>query len=132
MNSLYDKGRQSFLEGSIAILTDTIKVALVTGAYTPNLATHQFLSSVTGRVGTDQVLGSKTSTSGVFAAANATFVAVAPGSTVTYILLYKDTGVAATSPLIALIDTATGLPVLTNGGDITISWDTGVNKILKL
>jgi hypothetical protein len=65
-------------------------------------------------------------------AANVTYTAVTAGSTVTYLAIYKDTGSNSTSPLIALIDTATGLPVSTNGGDITVSWDTGANKILKL
>lgn len=36
------------------------------------------------------------------------------------------------SPLIAFIDTATGLPVTPNGGDITVAWDSGANKIFKL
>jgi hypothetical protein len=35
-------------------------------------------------------------------------------------------------PLIAYIDTATGLPVTPNGGDITIAWDSGANRIFKL
>jgi hypothetical protein len=134
-NALYDKGRQAFLEGSIAYLTDTIKVALVTNGYTPNLSTHQFYSDLTpgsNVVGTPQTLGSKTSTNGVANAANVTYTAVTAGSTVTYLAIYKDTGSNSTSPLIALIDTATGLPVSTNGGDITVSWDTGANKILKL
>ncbi len=134
-NALYDLGRQAFLEGSIAYLTDTIKVALVKNTYTPNTSTHQFYSDLTPAsnvVGTSQTLASKTSTSGVANAANITFTAVTSGSTVSYLAIYKDTGVTTTSPLIALIDTATGLPVSTNGGDITIAWDTGSNKIFKL
>ncbi len=134
-NALYDLGRQAFLEGSIAYLTDTIKVALVKNTYTPNTSTHQFYSDLTPAsnvVGTSQTLASKTSTSGVANAANITFSSVTSGSTVSYLAIYKDTGVTTTSPLIALIDTATGLPVATNGGDITISWDTGANKIFKL
>lgn len=35
------------------------------------------------------------------------------------IVIVKDTGTEATSPLIAYIDTATGLPIAPNGGDIT-------------
>jgi hypothetical protein len=132
-NSLFDLGRQKFLEGSIAFLTDTIKVALVTNAYTPNLASHQWFSDISAFVvGTPQTLGSKGSGSGVASGANVTFTAVPGGSTVSYVVLYKDTGVAGTSALIGLIDTATGLPVATNGGDITMSWDTGANKIFKL
>ena len=48
------------------------------------------------------------------------------------LLIYKDTGTEATSPLIAYIDTATGLPVTPNGGNITVTWDNGTNKIFKL
>ena len=36
------------------------------------------------------------------------------------------------SLLIAFFDTATAMPVTGNGGDITIIWDTGANKIFKL
>jgi hypothetical protein len=111
---------------------DTIKVALVTSAYTPN-ASHQFFSSVTGVVGTPQTLTSPTVAAGVFDANDVTFTAVPGGSTVVGLVLYKDTGSAATSPLIAFIDSvASGLPVATNGGDIVISWDNGANKILKI
>ena len=130
-NTLYDKGRQNFLEGGIAILTDTIKVALVdTGTYTFSQA-HEFLSDLTGVVGTAETLGTKTSTSGVFDAADTTFTS-ATGATVEALVIYKDTGVAGTSPLIAYIDTATGLPATPNGGDITVTWDSGANKIFKL
>lgn len=134
-NSLYALGRQAFLEGGIAYLTDTIKVALVKSAYTPNLATHQYYSDLTpgsNVVGTPQTLASKTSTDGVANAATVTFSSVASGNTIAYIAIYKDTGTASTSPLIALIDTTTGLPLSTNGGDITVTWDTGANKIFKL
>jgi hypothetical protein len=35
-----------------------------------------------------------------------------------------DTGTAATSPLVAYIDTGvTGLPVTPNGGNITVTWN---------
>lgn len=132
-NALYDSGRQKFLEGAIAILTDTIKAALVRAAYTVNLATHDFWDDVSAQVqGTPQTLASKTSTAGVFDAADVTYTAVASGQTVSFVVLYKDTGVAGTSPLIGYIDTATGLPVATNGGDISVVWDNGANKIFKL
>ena len=47
-------------------------------------------------------------------------------------IVYKDTGVTSTSPLIAYIDTITGFPLATNGGDIQIIWDSGANKIFAL
>lgn len=131
-NSLYDKGRQAFLDADIDWSVDTIKIALVdTGTYVVNLATHQFLSSLTGVVGTAQTLGSKTSTDGVADAADVTYTAVT-GATVEALVIYKDTGVAGTSALIAYIDTGTGLPVTPNGGDIIVVFDSGVNRIFKL
>jgi len=30
------------------------------------------------------------------------------------------------------MDTATGLPITPNGGDIIITWDNGTNRILRL
>jgi hypothetical protein len=102
-NALYDLGRQAFLEGSIAYLTDTIKVALVKSSYTPSTSTHQFYSDLTPGthvIGTPQTLASKTSTNGVADAADITFTAVTAGSTISYLAIYKDTGVAGTSSVL--------------------------------
>lgn len=134
-NALFNKYKESLLSlnPSVDLDTDTIKVALVTAGYTFNAA-HQFYSSITpgsNVVGTPQTLGSKTITDGLFDAADATFTAVT-GSTCTALVIYKDTGSDATSPLIAYLDTATGLPVVPNGGNITIAWDNGTNRIFKI
>jgi hypothetical protein len=128
-NALYDGGREGILDDSIAVSTATIKALLATSGYTPNLATHRNVSDVTSGniVSRSGAFTSKTYTAGVFNAANITFAAVT-GSAVSYIVVYAD----STSRLIALIDTATGLPVTPNGGDITVTWDTGANKIFKL
>jgi hypothetical protein len=134
-NALYDKGRERFLGTATQInwTNDTIKVALVKSSYTPNLSTNDGYDTISSyTAGVAQTLGSKTTTAGVANAAGVTFSSVAAGATVNYIALFKDTGTPSTSPLIALIDTATGLPVTTNGGDITIVWDTGSSKIFKL
>jgi hypothetical protein len=133
-NALYDKGREKFLTGAISWSSDNIKVVLVDAAdYTVNLSTHEFLSDVAsgGRVATSGNLASKTTTAGVADAADVTFTAVT-GDQSEALVIYKDTGSAATSPLIAYIDTATGLPVTPNGADITVTWDNGSNKIFKL
>ena len=120
-NSFYAKGINAFLEGSIAYSSDTIKAALVSSAsYTPNLTTDQFLNIIPGGaiIAAGVALGSKTSSAGIASAANTTWTSVS-GTAAAYIAIYKDTGVSSTSPLICLIDTATGLPVTPNGGDIT-------------
>jgi hypothetical protein len=133
-NALYDKGREAFLNAGVNWTSDNIKTVLVdTGAYTVNLSTHQFLSDVASgaRIATSANLGTKTTTAGVADAADVTFSAVT-GVQSEALVIYKDTGSAATSPLIAYIDTATGLPVTPNGADITVTWDNGSNRIFKL
>jgi hypothetical protein len=131
-NAIYDLARQSYLLGQFVMSTDNIKLDLVSATYTPNLATDQFLTSVSGIIATSGNLTTKTTTAGVFDADDVTFTAVASGSTIVYLVMYQDTGVAATSRLIALWDTVTGFPQLTNGGDIVISWSNGASKIFKL
>lgn len=135
-NAIFDKGREAFLGADIDWLVDNIKVCLVR-SYTPNTSTHDFLDDVTGGgggtiVATSSNLGTKTATNGIADAADVTFSTVAAGASCAHLVIYKDTGTASTSALIAVIDTATGLPVTPNGGDITIAWDNSTNKIFKL
>lgn len=136
-NALYALYKQSRLteSPSIDLGADDLKTVLVRG-YVPNLTTDQFLSDVTGGggtlVATSANMGGKTTALGVFDANDINYVAVASGAACDYVIIYKDTGVAATSPLIAAIDTATNLPVVPNGGDIDIQWDNGASKIFAL
>lgn len=136
-NALYDKGRQGFLDGSIDWDTDDIRAILIdTADYTVDLATHDFLDDVAAgaRVAVSGSFASKTVTDGVADAADITFTAVT-GDPCEALLIYKHTGSDATARLIAYIDTVTGpaaFAVTPNGGDITIVWDNGANKIFKL
>ena len=133
-NTLYDYCRQRFLESQINWMTDTIKVILVsTSAYTPQTAVHQYLADipVSARIAGPVTLTAKATTGGAADAADCTFTSVS-GATINAIVIYKDTGTEATSPLIAYIDTATGLPITPNGGDIIVTWDNGVNKIFRV
>lgn len=133
-NAIYGLGRAAFLGADIDWLADDIRIILIdTADYTVNLATDDFLNDVpaAARVATSGALGSKTSTAGVADAADVTFTSVT-GDVSEAIVIYKHTGVEATSQLIAYIDTATGLPVTPNGGNINVLWDGGANKIFKL
>ena len=132
-NALYTKAKQGLLDGSIDMDTDTIKAVFVDGAdYTPNLGTHQYLSDIpsAARVATSGALQNKTVTDGVFDADDITVAAVT-GDQFEYIALYQHTG-AESALLIALLDTATGLPCTPNGSDITIQWSSGADKIFRL
>ncbi len=133
-SGLYDAGRQGFLAGDIDWDAHNIKVTLIDAAdYAANLATDDFYNDVTagGRVATSGNLASKTTTAGVADAADITYSAVT-GDPSEALVVWRDTTVESTSQLIAYIDTGTGLPVTPNGGDITVSWDNGANRIFKL
>lgn len=133
-NVLYDSGRNACLLGAINWTGDTFKAVLVDLAdYTPSLSTHAFLSDIPSiaRVATTAAFTGKTAVAGVADAADPTFVG-ATGDQSEAIVIYKDTGNAATSQLLVFIDTATGLPVTPNTGDINVIFDNGANKIFKL
>lgn len=122
-NAIYPLAKKAFLDADIDLLVDTIKVALIDLADYTYSSSHQYLSSASSAVvGTAATLGSKTTTGGVFDAADATISAVT-GDPTEALIIYKDTGNAATSPLIAFIDTGTGISFTPNGGDCTISWN---------
>lgn len=131
-NALYDSGRELFLEGSLDWDANTIKVILIdTADYSKNLATHDYLDDVAAgaRVATSSALGSKTTTAGVADAADVTLSAVS-GDVSEEIVGYADSGVEGTSALIFNMDTASGLPVTPNGGNIGITWNaSGIFKL---
>jgi hypothetical protein len=134
-NALYDKGREGFLDGSIDWDTNDMRCVLIDEADdTIDLAVDDNLDdrAVASRVAVSAAgLGTKTVANGVAGAANLTWPTVT-GDPSESIDIYKHTGTESTSRLACNIDTATGLPVTPNGGDITAQWDTGANKIFKL
>lgn len=123
-NAIYPKAKEKFLDALIDMPTDTIKIALIdTGVYTYSSSDEFYSSASAAQVGTPVTLASKTITSGVFDAADVTFTSVT-GVSVEALIIYKDTGSAATSPLIMYIDVAaSGLPVTPNGNNIDVTFN---------
>jgi len=104
---------------------------------------------VTGSANTLGITADSTFGNGVAnaSAASTTQFAVASGAAISAFVIYRDPHAAvnfgdlaatnyspyeATMDLIAFFDSAIGMPVQGNGGDITIVWDTSANKIFKL
>jgi hypothetical protein len=122
--------KKNIMNGNIDLDTDTIKVMLTTSAYTPDQDSHEFKSSVTNEVsGTGYTAGGatlanksvtqdNTDNEGVFDADDVTWAS----STITarYAVIYKDTGSAATSPIIAILDF--GSDKISSNGNFTIAW----------
>jgi len=135
-SALYPTGKNAMLKGDIDVDTDTFSVTGVADEDYTYSAAHDFLDDVTQYSGiTAANLASVTvDGSGVFDADDLSpaFSSLAIDGTkdVDALIIFKDTGVAGTSQLIAYIDLAT--PITPNGGNINITWDSGANKIFKL
>lgn len=129
-NAIYPLFKQSLLAGDTNAdldtntTTDGVYAVLVdTGTYTYSAA-HQFYSSLSGIVGTEQRITTPTVTTGTFDGDNVTFTAVTGNSAEAIVLFRKNSGANTTWRLVAYIDTGvTNLPVTPNGGDISITWN---------
>lgn len=134
-NVLYDKARERFLIGAMSWIGDNIKVMIIdSDEYTLDAATDEYLSDIpeAARIASSENMTGKTSTAGV-ADADDILVDDVTGEDLEALVIYKDTGDLSTSPLIAYMDDATGLPITSAvSASIGITWDDGPNKIFKL
>lgn len=134
-NALYAKAKEALLEGLLDLTDNNIKVALVKNTYSVNLNSDEFLSDISGSAiaSSSNVLSGKSTSLGIFDAENITIEDYG-NSGFAYLVIYRDTGVASTSRLIAYIDTATGLPVSATADiiSITINWSNDTYKIFGL
>jgi len=128
-SAVYNSFKRDIMNGSIDLDTDTIKVALVTSSYTPDIDAHEDFADITNEVsGTGYTAGGETLTvtvsvdntdnEGVFDADNVTW----SNSDITArgAVIYKDTGTPATSPLVCYIDFTEDKT--STDGDFTITW----------
>ena len=131
-NALYPKAKEAFLNGSINMIANTITIALIdTGVYTYSTS-HQYRSDISNSaVISTSTLTNKTITGGVFDSDDALFSSVT-GANAEALIIFSDSSVQGTSRLVAYIDSATGLPILPNGGDITVVFSSGASKIFAL
>lgn len=131
-NQLYPKAKEDFLGGNLNLSSNVVTIALIDTDVYSFSTSHEDRADVqnTAVIATAN-LASKTITSGVFDAADATFTSVT-GANCEALILFHNTGDQSTSRLIAYIDTATGLPILPNGGDITVRFSDGASRIFAL
>jgi len=137
-NGLYNTAKKMIMDGSLNLANDTIKVMLIGSGYTFN-PDHDYVSSVssyelngTGYTGgfggsgrkaltNKSVTADKTNDKAVFDADDVTWSAINAG-TVYAAILIKEVSSDSNSILIGYIDSGTGFPKTTNGGDLTIQW----------
>jgi hypothetical protein len=127
---IYNSFKKRLMQKDIDLANDTITVMLVASGYAPDADAHEFKSDVTSEVsGTGYTAGGaalanktitqdNTDDEGVFDADDAVWAnseITARGA-----VIYKDTGVATTSPLVCYIDF--GADKTTYGTDFKIQW----------
>lgn len=131
MSAFYNFGKGEILNAGIDLLNDTIKVAFMDPAYAPDVDAEHYYSDISASVAsgsTDQTLASKTVTvddtnnRAEFDAADLSIASETILGGTDMLVVYKDTGVAATSPLICYIDIAEGTltPI---DGTLAIAWN---------
>lgn len=130
MSTLYLKGIEQAFLGNIDMEADTIKLDYMATSYTPDAGTDEFYSDVSASVASGaptETLASvdvRIDTGNARVEIDAADVTEATITTTTdKFIIYKDTGVAATSPLIACIDIAEGTlsPV---AGTLSVTFNT--------
>lgn len=137
---IYNVARTGLVNGDINLVTDTLKIILVSSTYTPDIDAHQFYSQITNEI----VTGGGYTAGGVALTGQAVITdlsndrAALDANDVTWAsatitaaraaVIYKDTGTPATSKLITYIDF--GADKSSSGGDFTLAWD--VTGILRL
>lgn len=133
-NALFTSFRNNQLSSAAAVVdfdTDTLKAMFVDHADdTPVPATDDFIDDIASAarvpaIGSCPTLGTitiGTVAAGVFDAADTVFSTLT-GDQSESLILFKDTGAEGTSRLIAFWDTATGLPLTPNGGNVTVTWN---------
>ena len=122
---------------------DTLKIALVTSTLAPNVDTHDFWSDLN----TNEVTGTNYTAGGIalttktltesggivkFDADNVTWAQSGAGfSNARYAILYKDTSVATTSPLICFIDFLTDQGNTVSAFTVTMDATNGIFRVTK-
>ena len=131
---IFNEGKRRILDGTISFLAGDIKVSLHTSSYVPDQDTDHSYADLTNELaGSGYTAGGESLTTkvgvtddtnnrGTVDADDVTWSSITAGTAALFVI-YLNSGVDATSYLICSIDSATGLPVVTNGGDLTIQWN---------
>lgn len=138
-NQLTDTGREGFLVASHGWQAGSVPgtwVPYIVGSMGNVLNSIVFLSDIPVAVwrARGTYLVTKTTASGIADAADTVVAAVgsAGSATAVYIVAVNETNASNTSLVGFVVDTATGMPFLPNGGDIQVVWDNGASRIFKL
>lgn len=122
MSTLYLKGMEQLWNGSIDVGADDFRLAFMSTSYTPNISTDQYFSDISASVASGTTVRDLTNVSVDIQSGNSRIVfdsdGVSEASVTTdtdKVVIYKWTGVASTSLLLACIDITEGTLSPING-----------------
>ncbi len=134
-SAVYPLGKKALMNKEIDMDTDTIKVTGVADEdYTYNAA-HEHRDDITEYSGiAGATIANITLTSNVVDGDDIspafTSIAIDGAKDIDALIIYWNSGAAATDTLLVYIDLSTS--ITPNGGDINLTWDSGANKIFAL
>lgn len=134
-NFIYNKTKESILNGNINMSTADIRVLFLKDTYFPNVNFDEYILDIAPEDISQRSiqLQNVTNILGVIDADDLLNYSY-NGHAFKALALYENTGSDSTSRLIAYIDTSVGLPF--SGSEealpLSIIWDNGINKIISI
>jgi len=119
MRKIYPSTAQKLFEAGFNWASDNFTAVLLSSAYVFD-STDVFRSDIAAGVLASVAISGKTNTSGVLDASDLTFTGVT--GTVAALLIFKDTGVQATSPLCVYDNSIIGVPTTFANQEVTLAW----------
>ena len=129
-NSLYPLWKQALMReiditkslDQTAPNNPSVALVMTVGGYTYS-ASHQYFTDINNIMGTPQVLSSNRVSGNIFNAGSVVFTAVT-GRVDALVIYRQNSGANSTWKLIAYVDSnITGLPIISNGGNLLITWN---------
>lgn len=134
-NAMYPLSRQAWADGNLDWSGQDWRAILLDNTYAYS-DLHEFLDDVSAaQIAVSGNLTGKTNVLGVCDADDIVYPAVPLGDTVSSIVVYQWTGVAATSRVAIFYDTLATAELIsfaTDSGDIIVRWSNGPTKMFRL
>lgn len=134
-NAMYPRSRQAWADGNLGWSGQDWRAILLDNTYAYS-DLHEFLDDVNAsQIAVSGNLTGKTNVLGVCDAADVVYPSVTAGDTVSAIVVYQWTGVAATSRVAIFYDTLASAELIdfdTDSGDIIVRWSNGPTKMFRL
>mgnify|MGYP000877269901 CR=1 FL=1 len=105
MSQLYPSAREKFLTAQLSWTAGVYRAVLLPESYTPNFA-HEFLSEIFEgvRIAVSDPITARTATDGYANCASIRFGVLVDTRKAAKMIIYKDTGIEATSDLVCFLD----------------------------